>query len=81
MSTAKSHRPLPVAEWPELDRRAWMKANEVGDEYSEPGAGAQWADRSRENAELAYGRLIGFVQRNGGLRPLLASATASCWRT
>jgi hypothetical protein len=70
MTSARSHRPLPVAEWPELDSEAWRKTNEPGDEFLAAGVTAEWECRSRENAELAYGRLLGFLQRKGRLRPV-----------
>lgn len=70
MAGARSHRPIPVAEWPALDREAWRKANEPGDEFTESGIAAQWAPRSRENAQLAYGRLLGFLLRKGHLAPV-----------
>jgi integrase len=50
-----------------LDYEAWKKANEPGDEFTESGIAARWAPRSRENAELAYGRLLGFLLRAGRL--------------
>jgi hypothetical protein len=38
MAGAKSHKPLPVAEWPELDREVWRNANEAGDEFLDRGS-------------------------------------------
>jgi hypothetical protein len=68
MPGARSHKALPVAEWPDLDREAWRRASMSGDEFSVSGIAARWAPRSRENAELAYGRLLGFLLRRGHLR-------------
>jgi integrase len=68
MAVARSYKPLPVSEWPELDREEWKAANEPGDELSGSGVAAQWAPRSHENVELAYGRLLGFLRRKGRLR-------------
>jgi hypothetical protein len=70
MAGARSHKPLPVAEWPALDREAWRNANVPGDEFTQSGIAAQWAPQSRENAELAYGRLLGFLLRKGRLTPV-----------
>lgn len=66
MSAARSHKPLPVAEWPVLDREAWSVASDAGDEVS--GWPSRWAPRSRENAEMAHGRFLGFLERSGRLR-------------
>jgi len=70
MPGVRSHRALPPRNWPKVDRDAWSKANEPGDEFSGLGIAARWAPRSRENAELAYGRLLGFLQRAGRLCPV-----------
>jgi integrase/recombinase XerD len=70
MYPARSHKSLPVAEWPAVDREASRKANDPGDEFSGWGIASQWAPRSRENAELAYGRYLGFLRRNSRLHPV-----------
>lgn len=68
MTGAKSHRALPPREWPAIDREAWKKATAPGDEISGWGKAAAWAPRTRENAELAYGRFVGFLGRSHRLR-------------
>ena len=70
MSALKSHKALPTTEWPRIDREAWTRANDPGDGFSKPGIASGWALRSRENAELAYGRMLGHLKRNDRLRPV-----------
>lgn len=70
MSARRSHRAVPPNGWPAMYREAWASATEAGDEISGLGIAATWAPRSRENAELAYGRFIGFLGRNGRLHPV-----------
>jgi integrase len=70
MSAARSHKPLPVAEWPRTDRDAWSKATAAGDEFSDSGIAARWAPRTQQNAELAYGRLLGFLRGKRRLKPV-----------
>lgn len=69
MSAAKSHKPLPLSQWPEMDRCSWLTACTEGDEISGSGIAADWAPRSRDNAEAALGRYLGYLQRNGSLGP------------
>jgi integrase len=64
MSRARSHKCLSVADWPLADREAWRIACDDSDEFSAGGIAGGWAPRSRQNAELAYGRLIGFLRRH-----------------
>lgn len=70
MSAAKSHKALLVGDWPAVDREAWEQACAEGDEISGWGAASRWARRSRENAEQAYGRFIGFLARTDHLGPV-----------
>lgn len=67
MSAAKSQKPLPISQWPEMDRRAWLSACMEGDVILGSGAAADWAPRSRDNAEAALGRFLGYLRRNGRL--------------
>ena len=50
--------PLPVAEWPEDDRAAWLKAKASGDIFEDPHRGSTWAPASWRKAELGYGRWL-----------------------
>ena len=71
MSTARSRRALALAAWDLIDQAAWITANDPGDEIAASGLAATWAPRSRDNAELAYGRYVGFLGHTGRLRPIV----------
>jgi integrase/recombinase XerD len=50
--------PLPVAEWPALDRAAWLKAKTPADIFDHPHRGTDWAPASWRKAEVGYGRWL-----------------------
>ena len=54
--TAKT--PLPVAEWPDADRTAWVKAKTPADIFDAPHRGNDWAPASWRKAEIGYGRWL-----------------------
>ena len=54
--TAKT--PLPVAEWPDADRSAWLKAKAPADIFDNPHRGSTWAPASWRKAEVGYGRWL-----------------------
>ena len=56
LPTAKT--PLPVAEWPALDRTAWLKAKAPADIFDAPHRGNDWAPASWRKAEIGYGRWL-----------------------
>ena len=56
LPTAKT--PLPVADWPEADRTAWLKAKAPADIFDNPHRGNDWADASWHKAEVGYGRWL-----------------------
>ncbi len=56
LPTAKT--PLPVANWPETDRTAWLKAKTPADIFDNPHRGNDWADASWHKAEGGYGRWL-----------------------
>jgi integrase/recombinase XerD len=50
--------PLPVAEWPALDRTAWLNAKAPADIFDAPHRGDTWAPASWRKAEVGYGRWL-----------------------
>ncbi len=54
--TAKT--PLPVSDWPEADRTAWLKAKATADIFDNPHRGNDWADASWHKAEVGFGRWL-----------------------
>ena len=50
--------PLPVAEWPDGDRTAWLKAKAPADIFDAPRRGNDWAPASWHKAEVGYGRWL-----------------------
>ena len=54
--TAKT--PLPVAEWPDADHTAWLKAKAPADIFDNPHRGSDWAPGSWRKAEVGYGRWL-----------------------
>jgi len=62
---------LPLADWPEGDRKRWSHANKFGaDPFDDCGPAAHLAERSRRALQGSYGRFLGFVltERHGLLR-------------
>ena len=68
MSRAKSHKPLAISEWPELDRQAWRRANEAGDEFTGSGIATTWARDPLKMPNLPMAALLVGSHRNGHLR-------------
>lgn len=54
--------PLPVAEWPDGDRTAWLKAKAPADIFDAPHRGNDWAPASWRKAEVGYGRWLRWLQ-------------------
>ena len=54
--TAKT--PLPLAQWPDVDRTAWLKAKAPADIFDNPHRGSTWAPASWRKAEAGYGRWL-----------------------
>jgi hypothetical protein len=50
--------PLPVADWPETDRNAWLQAKAPADIFDNPYRGSDWAPASWRKAEVGYGRWL-----------------------
>jgi integrase/recombinase XerD len=54
--TAKT--PLPVANWPDFDRGAWLRSKAPADIFEAPHRGSTWAPASWHKAEVGYGRWL-----------------------
>lgn len=64
-----ARRYRPVAEWPELHRRAWELALEPGDRLRAGGPASRWAARSVTKTQQGYGRFLTWLDQRGGLDP------------
>ena len=53
-----ANTPLPVADWPQADRTAWLKAKAPADIFDSPHRGSDWAPASWRKAEVGYGRWL-----------------------
>jgi len=63
-------RCLKVRDWPEGDRRAWMKALEPGDILDgSVGPGFHWSGQTREKYRKGYGRWLTFLTVTGRFEP------------
>ncbi len=67
-------RALPLAHWPEGDRRAWQAILLPGDPLDPGGLGADWAPATRRMIERGYGHWLAWLQRTGGLEADTAPA-------
>ncbi|MFC1491573.1 tyrosine-type recombinase/integrase [Nitrospinota bacterium] len=68
-------RCLKVQEWPERDRRAWMKALEPGDILDgTAGPGFHWSEQTREKYRKGYGRWLTFLTVTGRFEPDVSPA-------
>jgi len=50
--------PLPLAQWPDTDRTAWLKAKAPADIFDNPHRGTDWAPASWRKAQVGYGRWL-----------------------
>jgi integrase/recombinase XerD len=50
--------PLPVSDWPETDRMAWLKAKAPADIFDNPHRGSDWAPASWRKAQVGFGRWL-----------------------
>ncbi len=64
-----ARRCRPVAEWPELHRRAWELALRPGDRLEPGGPASRWAARSATKTEKGYGRFLTWLDLRGELDP------------
>jgi integrase len=58
---------MPLREWPEKDRAAWLVAIKIGDLLDEQGLAAHWRAKSQRSVVSAYGRYLTFLDRSGWL--------------
>jgi integrase len=66
--SASGHpRSLPVAEWPDADRRAWQEACRPGSRLKPGGVANYLAHVSRDDFARRYGAFLGFLQRHNRL--------------
>jgi integrase len=56
-------RSLPIAEWPDADRRAWDESCRPGSRLKPGGAASYLAKVSRDDFANRYGAFLGFLQR------------------
>ncbi len=59
--------PLPIKDWPELDRIAWEAASRPAGPLDAPGAALRWAAATRQITVSAWGRYLGFLKAQGEL--------------
>ena len=67
-------RSLPITEWPEADRGAWVEACRPGVRLKSGGAASYLAQDSRDAFASRYGAFLGFLQRSGWLKLDAAAA-------
>ncbi len=58
---------LPLAEWPEVDRRLWLQAVSKGDFLDPDGRAAHWAEATKTQVAKGYGKFLFFLSRSGVL--------------
>ena len=64
-STATKVRSLPIALWPEADRRAWMSAYQPSRRLKRGGAGSHMKAITLEDLARRYGYFLDFMNRRG----------------
>ena len=58
----RPRKSLPLSEWPEPDRLAWLAALDPGrDVFEDAGPAARWAAATRAGVRHGYGRWLGFL--------------------
>jgi len=60
-------RSLPVEQWPEADRAAWMAACRSAERLRRGGAASHLKDVTRRDLARRYGYLLDYVERSEGL--------------
>ena len=65
---------LPLAQWPEADRLAWVANTERGRRHRRPKRADRYADPSLQKFRKGYGRWLGFLKHQGWLDPALPAA-------
>ena len=62
-------RCLPVAQWPETDRTAWMAAHRRGGLLDDDGLAASWAPATSSLIAAGYGRFLSYLAETEDLDP------------
>ena len=58
---------LAFEDWPAIDRKAWERANALGDVLIDGGPAAGWKPKGRRSAMKAYGYWLRFLENHGHL--------------
>lgn len=70
MKQTPENRCIPVQEWPDVDRLAWLNATAPTNPFDETvGFARRWALATRKSIETAYGFWLTFLARQGRLNP------------
>jgi integrase/recombinase XerD len=78
MPISTSHPSLPVAAWPEADRRLWLDAAMSRGPLDDARFGITWTENTRKGVGAAYGRWLGWLVRyDSDALALPAAARAS----
>jgi site-specific recombinase XerD len=69
MARTPENRCVPVSEWPEPDRAAWLRGQQPLDLLDATvGQANRWAPDTQKMIESSYGRWLGWLQLTGQLR-------------
>src|SRR4051794_6213858 len=60
-------RSVPITEWPNADRKAWLQACQPGQRLKRGGAASHLAPVSQADIARRYGMYLDFLQRMGML--------------
>lgn len=75
MSALRSHRPIPIAQWPELDREAWLTTLRSSGRFTAQAARKlRWRDITRQGLERGYGCWLAWLEATGQLDQTLQPA-------
>lgn len=75
-STDWTVQSLPIARWPEADRRAWIAASQPAERLKRGGAAAHLEPITRDDLARRYGYFLDFLARRGLLPKDAPAATA-----
>jgi hypothetical protein len=64
---AGTRSPLPLEQWPAVDREAWTKATSPAGLMDDAGEGADWRPPTSKSRRNAYGRWLMFLYVRGQL--------------
>ncbi len=60
---------LPLSEWPDLDREAFVRARQPGELFSPDGRASRWAPHSVRSAVKGYGYWLRYLRDSGQFDP------------